>query len=89
MLNIPGSGTLRSVLDDEALELSWDRRIGFALDAAEGMSFLHQLDPPAIHRDLKSGNLLISEGWTVKVADFGTARLFQKIVWCILSSSTY
>ena len=32
------------------------------------------LDPPMIHRDLKSENLLINEDFVGKVADFGLAR---------------
>ena len=30
-------------------------------DCAVGMAYLHTLDPPLLHRDLKSGNLLIEE----------------------------
>ena len=53
-------------------------KIRFALDAAKGMRFLHSLRPPRIHRDLKSGNLLASQRWVVKFADFGVARLVIK-----------
>jgi serine/threonine protein kinase len=38
-----------------------------ALDAAKGMNYLHNFDPPVIHRDLKSQNLLVDQGYTVKV----------------------
>lgn len=68
-------GSLRSLLDDTSVELSVELRIKMALDASEGMQFLHSHNPPLVHRDLKSQNLLVSEGWTCKVADFGTARI--------------
>lgn len=55
--------------------LSWELRMSFAVDTAQGMDFLHSLKPSRIHRDLKSGNLLVDTQWTVKVADFGTSRL--------------
>jgi serine/threonine protein kinase len=72
-------GTLRSILANNAMDLPWGKRLKFAADAACGMRFLHHLQPPTIHRDLKSSNLLVSEGWVTKVADFGTARLFEHV----------
>ena len=41
-----------------------------ALDAAKGMNYLHTSDPPVIHRDLKSPNLLVDKHWRVKVCTF-------------------
>ncbi len=42
-------------------------RLSMALDAAKGMNYLHTSDPPVIHRDLKSPNLLVDKHWRVKV----------------------
>ena len=42
-----------------------------ALDVALGMTHLHAKD--VVHRDLKPGNVLLTEQWIAKVADFGTA----------------
>ncbi len=39
------------------------------------MAYLHGLDPPFIHRDLKSQNILIADHWQVKICDFGMARV--------------
>jgi len=39
------------------------------------MNYLHTLDPPVLHRNLKSQNLLIDDGGKVKIADFGWSRL--------------
>lgn len=33
---------------------------------ARGMNFLHHCNPPIVHRDLKSSNLLVDKNWTVK-----------------------
>ena len=70
-------GSLRKVLDDESIDLTNRRKIDFAIDAGKGMAFLHNLNPPRIHRDLKGENLLVSQSWVVKVADFGLGRLFK------------
>ena len=43
-------------------------------DCARGMSYLHSMSPPIIHRDLKSQNLLVAADYSVKVADFGLSR---------------
>jgi len=40
---------------------------------ARGMNYLHNCNPPVIHRDLKSSNLLVDKNWTVKVC-FLSAR---------------
>ncbi|XP_038904015.1 serine/threonine-protein kinase CTR1-like [Benincasa hispida] len=51
------------------------RRINMAFDVAKGMNYLHRRDPPIVHRDLKSPNLLVDKKYTVKVCDFGLSRL--------------
>ena len=72
-------GSLSSQLRDLSVPLDYGERLRFAQDAAKGMAFLHGLSPPRIHRDLKSSNLLVSDKWVVKVADFGTSRLIEKL----------
>jgi serine/threonine protein kinase len=48
--------------------LSWEKRIQIAADIAEGMEFLHSRQPPLIHRDLKSANVLLSSNCRAKIA---------------------
>ncbi|KAL1222511.1 Serine/threonine-protein kinase CTR1 [Cardamine amara subsp. amara] len=50
------------------------RRLRMALDVAKGLNYLHCLNPPVVHWDLKSPNLLVDKNWTVKVCDFGLSR---------------
>ena len=51
-----------------AAQLDWGRRLNMVLDAAKGMMYLHSSEPPVIHRDLKSPNLLVDKHWRLKVA---------------------
>lgn len=46
-----------------------------AAEVSRGMNYLHQRK--ILHRDLKAANLLIDEHGTVKIADFGVARLLD------------
>ena len=67
-------GSLRDVLDNESVSLTLPLKLHLAIGAAKGLNFLHTLTPPRIHRDVKSANLLVSQKWMVKVADFGLCR---------------
>ena len=44
-------------------------------DVALGLRYLHTRNPPIIHRDLSSNNVLLSKGMEGKIGDLGTARL--------------
>ncbi|CBI22876.3 unnamed protein product, partial [Vitis vinifera] len=68
-------GSLFRLLQRNTSRLDWRRRVHMALDIAQGMNYLHHFNPPIIHRDLKSSNLLVDRNWTVKVGDFGLSRL--------------
>ncbi|XP_028122346.1 receptor-like serine/threonine-protein kinase ALE2 isoform X2 [Camellia sinensis] len=62
-------------VDKEAAPLDWGARMKIALGAARGLAYLHEdSSPRVIHRDFKSGNILLEHDFTPKVSDFGLAR---------------
>ncbi|PIA59777.1 hypothetical protein AQUCO_00400579v1 [Aquilegia coerulea] len=71
------NGTLRDSLSGRSgIYLDWKRRLRITLGSARGLAYLHELaNPPIIHRDIKSTNILLDENLTAKVADFGLSKL--------------
>jgi len=61
-------------MNKEGISIDWEKAFKFAIGIAMGVSVLHNFTPPICHRDLKSLNILISDTWDVKIADFGLAR---------------
>ncbi|KAH9665617.1 protein kinase domain-containing protein [Citrus sinensis] len=71
-------GNLKQYLFDETKEaLSWKDRLQIAVDAAQGLEYLHHgCKPPIIHRDVKTANILLNEKMQAKLADFGFSKIF-------------
>ena len=70
------NGSLYNYLHAKGEKPSPDQSFAWALQVASGMQHLHSNN--VVHRDLKSGNILLSFGMLAKVCDFGTARTMAK-----------
>lgn len=46
------------------------------------MNYLHRRNPPIVHRDLKSSNLLVDKTWTVKVC-------YKNVITSIIKNMYY
>ncbi|XP_011096273.1 protein STRUBBELIG-RECEPTOR FAMILY 1 [Sesamum indicum] len=75
------NGTLDEALnlDDEInKKLSWNVRMRLALQAAKALEYLHEVcQPPVMHRNFKSCNVLLEDDLTVRVSDCGLAPLLS------------
>ncbi|XP_019161662.1 PREDICTED: protein LYK2 [Ipomoea nil] len=55
--------------------LSWDQRLRICLGVASALQFMHQImNPPYVHRNIKSRNIFIDEEFNAKVGNFGMAK---------------
>nr|KAJ0204994.1 hypothetical protein LSAT_V11C500248980 [Lactuca sativa] len=56
--------------------LSWSQRVKIVVGAARGLEYLHEkTQPPIIHRDMRSSNVLLFEDYVAKIADITLTSL--------------
>ncbi|KAE9336874.1 hypothetical protein PR003_g12284 [Phytophthora rubi] len=71
-------GDLKALLSDyeeQEYPMGFSReKLKIALHIAHALTYMHSLEPPIIHRDLKSKNVLLNERLDAKLTDFGTSR---------------
>ncbi|KMZ71038.1 hypothetical protein ZOSMA_18G01380 [Zostera marina] len=74
-------GSLRNLISGQCNSstiISWRDRIRMSFEIAQGLNYLHQECQPAIvHRDVKTTNILLSQKFEVKIADFGLSKIFE------------
>ncbi|GKV49315.1 hypothetical protein SLEP1_g56071 [Rubroshorea leprosula] len=72
---VPNGSLYETLSGKSGIRLDWTRRLKIALGAARGLAYLHELaNPPIIHRDIKSTNILLDQRLIAKVADFGLSK---------------
>lgn len=65
-----------------SVALTWRQRVQIAQDVADALNYLHNYtNPPHIHKNLKSGNVLLDGGFRGEVSNFGLARVVGDDKW--------
>ncbi|KAL2317301.1 hypothetical protein Fmac_031177 [Flemingia macrophylla] len=69
------NGSLDKALFEARTPLSWPRRRKILLGVASALAYLHQeCENQVIHRDIKTSNIMLDEGFNARLGDFGLAR---------------
>ena len=72
--------SLRQLLECE--KLCSDHIVPIMLGVALGLNYLHKHEPPILHRDVSSANVLLnplpSNQWFAKLSDFGSVNFLQQ-----------
>ncbi|MCO5592622.1 hypothetical protein L7F22_046625 [Adiantum nelumboides] len=75
------NGSLDHLLFHDVLcaKLTWTRRWSIALCLGSALQYLHEeCDHVIIHRDVKSSNVLLDDGFNAKLGDFGLSRKMEQ-----------
>lgn len=55
--------------------LSWDQRLGIALDIANGLLYMHEhTQPSMVHGDVRARNILLTADFRAKISNFSLAK---------------
>ncbi|GMY30947.1 probable L-type lectin-domain containing receptor kinase S.7 [Fagus crenata] len=75
------NGSLDKVLYQESGQgtlLNWSHRLNIVIGLASVLTYLHQeCEQQVIHRDIKTGNVLLDGGFNARLGDFGLAKLMD------------
>ncbi|KAF3786610.1 LysM domain receptor-like kinase 4 [Nymphaea thermarum] len=70
------NGSLKDwICGRDGLHLNWIQRVQIALDVASGLQYLHYYaNPPFVHKDIKTSNILLDGDFRAKISNFRLAR---------------
>ncbi|KIO28156.1 hypothetical protein M407DRAFT_231106 [Tulasnella calospora MUT 4182] len=72
----------------KAHKLEVPEKLSLVYDTIDALSFLHQLNPPVCHGDIKSANVLVGADYKARLCDFGLALLYEDSGFKRLETST-
>jgi serine/threonine-protein kinase len=68
---------LQEMLDRNGQPLPAAKALGWISQVCDALIYLHQHEPPIIHRDIKPGNIRITPRGQAMLVDFGIAKLYD------------
>ena len=69
--------SLDRMLEQRNAPLNEDDVIKWMMQVCEALSYIHSFNPPIILRDLKPGNIMVTDTGDIQLIDFGIARRFD------------
>jgi len=69
--------SLTSFIEKNVSKVAVDTKISILYDISLGLSYLHAQDPPIVHRDLSSNNVLLTDHLKAKISDLGLAKIIK------------
>ncbi len=73
---VPGK-SLDKILEEYKGPLNEEDVIKWMMQVCEALTYIHSRNPPIILRDLKPGNVMLTDSGDVQLIDFGIARRFD------------
>jgi serine/threonine protein kinase len=67
-------GSLYDLLHNGSMEWEGDLILTVLRDMSQGILFLHKMEPPVTHGDIKTANVLLDSCFRSRVSDFGLSR---------------
>lgn len=75
---MPNGSLYQRIHSDNGSQFSWKDRVKVALEVGRALSHMHHNSRPmAIHRDVKSKNILLDSAFEAHLADFGLATFID------------
>lgn len=72
------NGSLDKALFESRIVLAWHHRRKILLGVASALAYLHQeCENLVVHRDVKTSNIMLDEGFNARLGDFGLARQIE------------
>jgi serine/threonine protein kinase len=63
--------SLSTYLEKNKDKLTFEAKLKILFEIARSLDYIHSLNPPVIHRDIKPHNIFISSNLNAKLGDFG------------------